>query len=190
MSTAQRFPEGVGVMNTIDVSDLDRYRGQSLDGGQLKDPITNNDIRRWVMGMQYPNPLHYDDEFASRSRFGVIVAPQSFSVCCDVGHGALPATFGHIPDSHMIFGGDEWWFYGPRVFAGDRVTVERRYGDYRVAETRFAGPTVFRAGDSFHTNQRGDRISKQRSTSVRYLVEEGATPPNVRVDSTDTDMDH
>ncbi|MGH7823175.1 MAG: FAS1-like dehydratase domain-containing protein, partial [Candidatus Binatia bacterium] len=158
--------------SAIDTSDLDRYVGRSIGGGQLKEPIAANDIRRWVQGMQYPNPLHYDEERAARSRFGRIVAPQSFSVCCDIGHGAMPSVFGKIPGSHMIFGGDEWWFYGPRIHPGDRITVDRRHLDYRVAETKFAGPTVFSRGDSTHVNGRGERISTQRSTSVRYLAEE------------------
>ena len=36
-------------------------------------------------------------------------------VNCDIGHGSMPSVFGKIPGTHMIFGGDEWWFYGPRV---------------------------------------------------------------------------
>jgi len=156
----------------LDPSDLDQYCGQSMGGGQLRDPVTNTDIRRWVQGMQYPNPLHYDDDYAATSKFGRIVAPQSFMVNCDIGHGSMPSVFGKIPGTHMIFGGDEWWFYGPRVFGGDQITVERRHLDYRVAETKFAGPTVFGRGDNTHVNQRGEIVSKQRSTSVRYLAEE------------------
>jgi hypothetical protein len=100
---------------TLDTSDVDRQIGQELGGGQLKEPVSATDIRRWVQGMQYPNPLHYDDEHAARSPVGRLVAPQSFLVCCDVGHGATPAIVGTIPGTHMIFGGDEWWFSGVRV---------------------------------------------------------------------------
>ena len=157
---------------TIDTSDLDQYVGKTFGGGQLRDPVTVNDIRRWVQGMQYPNPLHYDVEYAETTRFGGIVAPQSYMVNTDIGHGSMPSVFGKIPGSHMVFGGDEWWFYGPRVVPGDKIEVHRRHHDYRVAETRFAGPTVFGRGDNTHVNQRGEVVSKQRSTSVRYLVEE------------------
>jgi acyl dehydratase len=166
-------PGAEGAKNgQLDTSDLDQYCGQSMGGGQLRDPISATDIRRWVQGMQYPNPLHYDDEYAAATRFGGIVAPQSFMVNCDIGHGSMPSVFGKIPGTHMIFGGDEWWFYGPRVFPGDQITIHRRHLDYRVAETKFAGPTVFGRGDNVHVNQRGDVVSKQRSTSVRYLAEE------------------
>jgi acyl dehydratase len=157
---------------TLDTTDVDRYLGRPVGGGQLKEPVTVNDIRRWAQGMQYPNPLHYDEEEASRSPFGGIVAPQSFTVCCDVGHGATPAIVGNIPGSHMIFGGDEWWFQGPRIFPGDLIRMERRFVDYKIADTKFAGPTMFSRGDTIYRNQRGETVGVQRSTSVRYLAEE------------------
>jgi acyl dehydratase len=157
---------------TLDTSDVDRWVGVPLGGGYLKDPVHVNDIRRWAQGMQNPNPLYYDDRFAAEGRFGRIVAPQSFAVATDVGHGATPAIQGTIPGSHMIFGGDEWWFFGPRIEPGDRLRGERMLFDYRVTETRFAGPTMFSRGDTTYINQRGELVAKQRSTSIRYLAEE------------------
>ena len=101
---------------TLDCSDLDRHMGKPIDPGRLKEPLANNDIRRWVQAMHYPNRVHYEDEFAAQSRFGRIVAPQSFAVATDDGHGTAPACVGLIPNSHLIFGGDEWWFHGPRIY--------------------------------------------------------------------------
>jgi acyl dehydratase len=157
---------------TLDTSDVDRWVGVPLGGGYLKDPVHVNDIRRWAQGMQNPNPVYYDDRFAAEGRFGRILAPQSFAVATDVGHGATPAIQGTIPGSHMIFGGDEWWFFGPRIEPGDRIKGERMLFDYRVTETKFAGPTMFSRGDTTYINQRGEMIAKQRSTSIRYLAEE------------------
>ena len=157
---------------TLDTSDVDRWVGVPLGGGYLKDPVHINDIRRWAQGMQNPNPLYYDDRFAAEGRFARIVAPQSFAVATDVGHGATPAIQGTIPGSHMIFGGDEWWFFGPRIEPGDSIKGERMLFDYRVTETKFAGPTMFSRGDTTYINQRGEMVAKQRSTSIRYLAEE------------------
>lgn len=157
---------------TLDTSDVDKYVGQEVGGGQLKEPISLTDIRRWVQAMDYDNPRHYDEEAAAQTPFGQIVAPQSFTANCDVGHGSPPAVMGAIPGSHVVFGGDEWWFYGPRVHPGDKVNVKRRFDGYSISETRFAGPTMFSRGDTLYLNQRGDRIGKQRSTMVRYLVGE------------------
>lgn len=157
---------------TLDTTDVDRWVGVPLGGGELRDSVAANDIRRWSQGMQNANPLHYDDDYAAQSRFGHLVAPQSFAVAVDVGHGATPAIQGVIPGSHMLFGGDEWWFFGGRIEPGDSIRLERMLFDYRVTDTSFAGPTMFSRGDTTYINQRGEVLAKQRSTSIRYLVEE------------------
>jgi acyl dehydratase len=162
----------VGDAVVLDTSDVDRHVGRPVGGGQLKEPVTVTDIRRWAQGKQYPNPIHYDDEVAAASPWGRIVAPQSFTICCDVGHGAGPAIVGSLPGSHMIFGGDEWWFTGPRIFPGDHLRMRRRFVDYKVSDTKFAGPTMFSRGETVYTNQRGDTVARQWSTAVRYVAEE------------------
>jgi acyl dehydratase len=157
---------------TLDASDLDQYMGVPMEPGELKEPVVTNDIRRWVQGMHYPNPLHYDEVWAAESRFGSIVAPQSFTVTCDTSHGCSPAQVGMIPNSHLIFGGDDWWFFGPRVWPGDKMICHRMPYDYRVTETSFAGPTCFQRGDTLYINQKGERVALQRSTAIRYQVRE------------------
>ena len=168
MSKPKTRPDG---LIELDTTDVDRWIGKPLGGARLKEPVDVNDIRRWAQGMQNPNPLYYDERYAAEGVFGRIVAPQSFAVCTDTSHGAGPAIQGHIPGQHMIFGGDEWWFFGPRILPGDQITHDRMLFDYKVAETKFAGPTMFSRGDTTYINQRGEVICKQRSTSVRYLAE-------------------
>ncbi len=153
---------------TLDCSDIDRYLGKPIAPARLKEPLHNNDFRRWVQAMHYPNLLHYDTDFSAEGRYGRLVAPQSFAVSCDDGHGAGPACVGLIRNSHLLFGGDEWWFYGPRIFAGDEIVNEKVPFDYVVKDTGFAGPTCFQRGDNNYYNQDGDFIAKQRSTSIRY----------------------
>jgi hypothetical protein len=128
----------------LDVSDVEPRVGLPVGGGQLWDPCSSSDIRRWVMAMDYPNPVHWDEEFAKNSRYGGIVAPQSIAIALDYGHGAQPACVGRIPGSHLLFGGEEWWFYGCPVRVGDKLLQERRFHDYKVVDTKFAGPTAIR----------------------------------------------
>lgn len=152
----------------LDCSDLDNYMGKPMQPARMVDPFANNDIRRWVQAMHYPNRLHYDAMFAMQSRHGELIAPQSFPVTMDDGHGSAPSCIGMIPDSHMLFGGDEWWFYGPTVKGGDRIWNERIPFDYKIKDTSSFGPTCFQRGDNFYYNQHGDLVAKQRSTSIRY----------------------
>jgi acyl dehydratase len=156
----------------LDLSDVDHRVGKPVGGGQLRQPCNITDIRRWVMAMDYPNPIHWDEDFARDTKFGGIVAPQSMCVSLDYGHGAQPACVGYIPGSHLIFGGEEWWFYASHIKPGDQLFQERWFHDYKVVETKFAGPTMFSRGDTVHTNQHGAVVAKERSTAIRYLASE------------------
>lgn len=157
----------------LDTSDIDRYLGKPIDSSPTREPIGNNDIRRWVQAMHYPNLLHFDRPYAAESRYGKLVAPQSFPIVIDDGHGSAPACVGKIPESHLLFGGDEWWFSPVPVFGGDTISNERIPYDYVVKETKFAGPTCFQRGDNFYRNQNGELIAKQRSTAIRYSAHAG-----------------
>jgi hypothetical protein len=157
---------------TLDVSDVQPRVGQLIGGGQHWVPCSATDIRRWVQAMDYPNPIHWDEPFARKSQFGGLVAPQSFAVSMDFYHGVHPACVGRIPGSHLIFGGEEWWFYGTRIRPGDQHFCERRFHGYKVADTKFAGPTMFSHGDTIHRNQTGALVAKERSTAIRYLAVE------------------
>ena len=160
---------------TLDCSDIDQYLGKPMEEvSRLREPIARNDIRRWVHAMHYPNRLHYDPAYAAESRWGDMIAPQSFAIATDDGHGSAPACVGCIPESHLLFGGDEWWFYGPRIKPGDTIHEEKIPFDYVVKETRFAGPTCFQRGDDHYYNQDGNKIATQRSTSIRYQAAAGA----------------
>ena len=67
----------------------------------------------------------------------------------------------------MLFGGDEWWFMGPRIEPGDRIRLERALFDYKVTDTKFAGPTMFSRGDTTYAKENGEVVCKQRSTAIR-----------------------
>ena len=159
---------------TLDTSDVDKWIGKRIVFAEMWDPCSATDIRRWVQAMDYANPLHWDENFARASKFGGIVAPQSFTVAQDYGHGCHPSCVGKIPGSHLIFAGEEWWFYGTPVRPGDKLVQERTFAGYRLSDTAFAGPTMFADGDTVHRNQHGALVAKERATSIRYLIEEAA----------------
>jgi len=156
----------------IDLSDVEWRLGQLVGGGQLWEPCNKTDIRRWVMAMDYVNPIHWDQRLAEKTKFGDIIAPQSMCVALDYGHGNNQACVGTIPGQHLIFGGEEWWWYGTHIRPGDQLFQERIFTGYKVADTKFAGPTLFQWGDAIHRNQRGDLIAKSCPTVIRYLAKE------------------
>ncbi|MBU6265965.1 MAG: MaoC family dehydratase N-terminal domain-containing protein [Sphingomonadales bacterium] len=161
----------------FDCTDIDQYLGTVIDSSPLREPLGNNDIRRWVQAMHYPNLLHFDPAYAAASKWGRLVAPQSFPIVMDDSHGTSSSCMGRIAESHLLFGGDEFWHTGARVYGGDVISNERIPFDYTVKNTGF-GPTCFQRGDNFYRNQDGVLIAKQRSTAIRYLAHAGADTVN------------
>ena len=79
-----------------------RYRyaimGKPMQPARMVDPFANNDIRRWVQAMHYPEPPALRcDVRRCRAASGELVAPQSFPVTMDDGHGSAPSCIGLIP---------------------------------------------------------------------------------------------
>src|SRR5687767_8026988 len=70
---------------TLDTSDIDQFLGKPIESSTLREPLSNNDIRRWAHAMHYPNLLHYDPDYAAAGRWGRLVAPQSFPIVADDG---------------------------------------------------------------------------------------------------------
>ena len=164
---------------TLDCSDIDQHLGKPITSSPMREPFGNNDFRRWVQAMHYPNLLHFDRFYAAESRWGKLVAPQSVAVVMDDGHGTAPSCVGKIPGSHLLFGSDEWWFEDVQVYGGDIISNERIPFDYVVKNTGFAGPTCFQRGDNYFRNQHGQLIVKQRSTAIRYLAHVGGAKTNM-----------
>jgi acyl dehydratase len=163
--------------HTLDCSDLDQYIGTTADYSPIREPLGNTDIRRWVHAMHYPNLLHFDRHYARESRYGRLVAPQSFPIVMDDSHGTSAACLGRIPESHLLFAGDEWWFEDVPVFGGDWISNERIAHDYVVKNTSL-GPTCFQRGDNYYRNQHGHLIAKHRSTAMRYSAALGGEAVN------------
>lgn len=155
----------------LDTKPIDAILGKAIPGPQLKEPVTVQDIRAWVQAMHNPNPIHFDEEAARRSRFERIVGPQSFAAACEHKQGVIAALEGFLPGAHELWGGVEWRFNSQRIVPGDSIRCERVPVDYKVVETRFAGPTVFQRGDTIFLNGRGEELARMRTTAVRYLVE-------------------
>ena len=173
MTTTDRRTDDDRRPPTLDVSDLDQYMGVPMEPGELKEPVATQ--RHPALGAgacTTRTRCTTTSAGPAESRFGAIVAPQSFTVATDTSHGCSPAQVGKIPNSHLIFGGDDWWFFGPRIEPGDHLVCHRMPYDYKVTDTKFAGPTCFQRGDTLYINQRGERVALQRSTAIRYQVRE------------------
>jgi len=80
--------------------------------------VTAGDVERFAEVTGDRNPLHFDDSFASRTRFGRLVAQGGIAAGL---FNALVAM--ELPGPGSVFLHQEWDYPAP-VFVGDTVTAE------------------------------------------------------------------
>jgi acyl dehydratase len=153
-------------LTAVDLTEIKRCIGVPFGGEQVKEPFVVGDFRRWVAHTDNYNPLHWNDSWAAESRFGQIVAPQSFMAIQAIGEGTYTMGSQPVVPYHSA---DEYFFYGPRVFAGDRYRLDRMATRYSLADTRY-GPSVFLDVDINYHTARG-MVVKKRATTMMHPAE-------------------
>jgi len=177
----------VNMMASLINDDMRTLIGQEYGVQQRSVPVALSDIRKWAMAVYYPEippRLFWDEEFASHSRYGGIVAPEEFNPFAWItsdGPRVAPTFTGPItesgpegafgvkppPTSHILNGGNSA-VYGVRMRLGDVITSSRRrVVDYREVVGRL-GPTLFTTTEVTWTNQPGERVKTSRDVLIRY----------------------
>ena len=76
------------------------------------------------------NPLHFDEEFASKTRFGRLISQGGIAV------GLVHALVAmDLPGPGTVFTQQQWVFPAP-VYVGDTITVEGRITEWRELRSR------------------------------------------------------
>ena len=88
--------------------------------------MTAEDVERFAELTGDRNPLHFDEEFASRTRFGRLVAQGGIAAGL---FNALVAM--ELPGPGSVFLHQEWDYPAP-VYIGDTVTAEVEVTDARA----------------------------------------------------------
>lgn len=154
-------------LTSIDLTELSPWVGVPFGGVQFKEPFSVTDIRRWVTRTDNVNPLHWDEEWAAESRFGQIVAPQSFQGVRVIAYIEIT----RVSTLDIMGGynaGEEFFFYGPRVVAGDKFTIDRETQSLRATNSRL-GPSLLVSADATYINQRGQVVLRKRSTRLNTV---------------------
>ena len=149
----------------MDVSDVDWRIGHAIGGGDLWEPPCAQDVRRWVMAMDYANPLHYDEAVARASRFGEIVVQGGVTSAI---LNALVAE--DLPGPGTVFLQVNWSFRAP-VRPGDTIT-----GKAEVVEVRTDKPIC----KLKTTVTRGDGTVVLDGDAVCYTMPIRPRPPAAR----------
>ena len=125
--------------------------------------ISRWDVARFACAIGDANPLYTDEVAARESAIGGLVAPPTFprSLLPGPGHEPFPEPFAHILD-----GGSKYRFYHP-VRAGDVITVTRTLKDMFTKSGRL-GTMLFKVREITYTNQLGQVVATQETTTITY----------------------
>ncbi len=119
-------------------------------------------IGHFCAGIGDGNPLYTDDEYASKTRYGRLLAPPLFL------YSVYWAAQGRgMPGMHAWHSGNDWEFYQP-ILEGDEFTYTNELTDVRVKESEMAGKTVVQYHDIVYFNKKtGEKVAKALDWCVR-----------------------
>ena len=127
-------------------------------------------IQRYAQAIGDPNPLYNDPDYASKTRYGRLLAPPGFTgwpVKADRPTDKLFETLAKAgAPPRVLDGGVEFEFIEP-VGAGDVLTATTRIASITERETRL-GKTMFTTVEITFVNQTGNVVLKSRSTLMQF----------------------
>ena len=148
--------------------DLRKLIGVTLDTIVFK--VEEGAIQRYAQAIGDPNPLYNDADFASKTKYGRLLAPPGFT--------GWPVKAGRLSErligslskagapSRLLDGGIEFEFIEP-IGAGDVLTAATRIASITERETRL-GKTMFTTLETTFVNKKGDLALKSRSTFIMF----------------------
>ena len=113
-------------------------------------------IRHFVEGIGDTNPLFVDEEYATKTKYGGIIAPGSYLYTIRWG---IPGSM--APGVHGWYVGGDWEWYRP-IFAGDEFTSVCILRDLVEKKGKMgSGRTWIDYGDVIYINQRSEIVAKE-----------------------------
>jgi acyl dehydratase len=160
--TAERsFPK----ITEAALDDLRRRLGAKI--GATAEPwcyeATRDNIRHYAHGIGDDNPLWCDPEYASKTKFGDIIALPSFLFATS---RIISGYVGGLPGIHAMWSGADWNWH-KTVERNDSITTEAHLKDLIEHETRFAGRAVQQIYHVDFYNQHGDLVADADSWCFR-----------------------
>jgi len=146
-------------------------------------PISASDIRRWASAVYYPEvppKLYWDEDYASKTPFGGIVAPEEFNPFAIMTKDPRPTKrvmrrtdFELIlgiqpPPTRAILQSEVRVHYsGVRMCPGDIIRSIERIGEYSEREGKM-GLQLYTTVSNEYINQRDEQVKVLQTMFVRY----------------------
>lgn len=123
--------------------------------------VTRDNIRIFAWSIGDDNPLWVDDEYASKTRWGSVVAPPM-----------MARTFGAIspqglPGIHAQYAGNDWMFHRP-LRVGDQITATSKLVDLYEMKSRFARRTFMETRAAIYRDSTNKVVAQGTYYFIRH----------------------
>jgi len=138
--------------------------------------VTKRDIKRFAQAIGETNPIHYDEDYAKKTRHGTIIAPPLFCQMFafeDVNADQLPADGSPIevdvpvPAKKTVGGASSYELF-QSVKAGDRITVKSVLKEVFAKEGR-SGRLYFIVIETEFSNQKKELVATETATYIKRI---------------------
>lgn len=162
-------------IRTLDEFEIEYRKGIGieidLNDQRFLTEVTRDNIMNFADAIGDNNPLWINEEYAAKSRFGMLTAPPTFLY--NINHGTLPAHSGTItvPIENLtqLYSGAELEMFRP-IWLGDKITVTGKPVSLVRKESKSVGPMLFMNGEAYYFNQRNELIGIIRTTICRFTT--------------------
>ena len=125
--------------------------------------VTADAIRHFARGIGDLNPLWFDEKYAGKTRWGVIIAPPTYL------YGVIYPTgmkAGGLSGVHAFHSGNEWEWYKP-IRKGDHITGTYQLKDVVEKPSQFSKRILIVDDEVKFYNQRDELVAKTLGWSIR-----------------------
>jgi len=142
--------------------------GVTLDTSIFK--VEEGAIQRYAQAIGDPNPLYNDADFASKSKYGRLIAPPGFTGWPVKAGRPTEKLFAFLTKAgappRILDGGIGFEFIEP-IGAGDVLTATIKIAKVTERETRL-GKTMFSTAEVTFVNQKGNVALKSWATIIQF----------------------
>lgn len=125
--------------------------------GESLDPIDVSEIRQAAYSIADYNPLWNDREYASRSRYGGIIAPPYFYYRVN-GTVAASQPLPQGAGRGIIMAGADWRFFGV-ARPGDVISSSEKFVRSEEKTSKYSGKLLMNSAEVTYRNQRGEVLA-------------------------------
>jgi acyl dehydratase len=142
--------------------------GKTLDTIVFK--VEEGAIQRYAQAIGDPNPLFSDPDYASKTKYGRLLAPPGFTGWPTKAGRPTEKLFAFLVKAgapvRILDGGIEFQFIEP-IGAGDVLTATSKIAKVAERETKL-GKTMFTTAEVTYVDQKGNVVLKSWATIIQF----------------------